>query len=81
MPHYPVLLLFNIVLFGLLPGGDALRASVVAQEGIVRKTQFPRLVIPLADRAHRLLQSCLNLVVVFIFIVGFGVAPMWTWLL
>ena len=39
----------NIVLFGFFSGGDLDRGgSVVNQEGIVRKTQFPRLVIPLA---------------------------------
>ena len=47
--HYPVLLLFNIVAVQLLPGSHAGAVPlVVAQEGIVRKTQFPRLVIPLA---------------------------------
>src|SRR3954454_7360016 len=49
VPHYPVLLLFNIVLFGLFQEATTLAVgSVVAQEGIVRKTQFPRLVIPMA---------------------------------
>ena len=49
VPHYPVLLLFNIVLFGFFQEATTLAVtSVVAQEGIVRKTQFPRLVIPMA---------------------------------
>src|SRR3954447_3835374 len=49
VPHYPVLLLFNIVLFGFFQEATtAAVTSVVAQEGVVRKTQFPRLVIPLA---------------------------------
>ena len=46
---YPELLLFNIVLFGFFQESTTgAVTSVVAQEGIVRKTQFPRLVIPLS---------------------------------
>jgi len=82
IPHYPVLLLFNIVLFGFFQeatGGAV--SSVLAQEGIVRKTQFPRLVIPLAVVLTALFTLGLNMIVVFGFMLGFGVYPMWTWLL
>jgi ABC-2 type transport system permease protein len=82
IPHYPVLLLFNIVLFGFFQeatGGAV--SSVLAQEGIVRKTQFPRLVIPLAVVLTTLFTLGLNMIVVFGFMLGFGVYPMWTWLL
>ncbi len=82
VPHYPVLLLFNIVLFGLFQEGTGgAVSSVLAQEGIVRKTQFPRLVIPLAVVLTAVFTFGLNMVVVFAFMLGFGVAPMWTWLL
>jgi len=82
VPHYPVLLLFNIVLFGLFQEGTGgAVSSVLAQEGIVRKTQFPRLVIPLAVVLTAFFTFCLNMVVVFAFMLGFGVTPMWTWLL
>jgi ABC-2 type transport system permease protein len=82
VPHYPVLLLLNIVLFGLFQeatGGAV--SSVLAQEGIVRKTQFPRLVIPLAVVLTALFTFGLNMIVVFAFMLAFGVTPMWTWLL
>jgi ABC-2 type transport system permease protein len=80
--HYPVLLLFNIVLFGFFQGGTgASVSSIVAQEGIVRKTQFPRLAIPLAVIVTGLFDLALNLIVVLGFILGFGISPMWTWLL
>ena len=47
--HYPVLLLLGIVLFTFFQEATTNAVtSVVAQEGVVRKTQFPRLVIPLA---------------------------------
>ena len=82
VPHYPVLLLMNIVLFGLFQEATSVAVgSVVNQEAIVRKTQFPRLVIPLAVVLTSLFNLGLNLVVTFIFILGFGVSPMWTWLL
>jgi ABC-2 type transport system permease protein len=82
VPHYPVLLLFNIVLFGFFQEATTSAVtSVVAQEGIVRKTQFPRLVIPLAVVLTSVFNLGLNLVVVFAFVLAFGISPMWTWLL
>jgi len=80
--NYPVLLLFNLVVFGLFQEGTgAAVSSVLAQEGIVRKTQFPRLVIPLSSVMVALFTLSLNLVAVFVFILAYGVDPMWTWLL
>jgi ABC-2 type transport system permease protein len=55
--------------------------SVVGQEGIVRKTQFPRLVIPLSMVVTSLFNLALNLIVVVVFLLAFGVSPQWTWLL
>ncbi len=82
VPHYPVLLLMNIVLFGFFQEATLIAVgSVVGQEAIVRKTQFPRLVIPLAVVLTALFNLLLNLVVVFIFILASGVTPTWTWLL
>lgn len=82
VPHYPVLLLMNIVLFGFFQEATLIAVgSVVGQEAIVRKTQFPRLVIPLAVVLTALFNLVLNLVVVAIFIIASGVTPMWTWLL
>ncbi len=82
VPHYPVLLLFNIVLFGFFQEATVMAvSSIVSQEGVVRKTQFPRLVIPLAVVLTAFFNLVLNLIVVFIFVLTFGVTPMWTWLL
>jgi ABC-2 type transport system permease protein len=79
---YPVLLLLNIVMFGFFQEATfAAVTSVVAREGIVRKTQFPRLVIPLAVVLTALFNLGLNLVAVLIFLFAFGVDPTWTWLL
>ncbi len=80
--QYPVLLLFNIVLFGFFQEATTLAVgSIVAQESVVRRTQFPRLVIPLAVVLTGLFNLAVNLVVVFAFILVAGISPMWTWLL
>jgi ABC-2 type transport system permease protein len=47
----------------------------------VRKTQFPRLVIPLSTVLTGAFNLGLNLVIVLVFIFAFGVDPTWTWLL
>jgi len=82
VPHYAVLLLFNIVLFGFFQEAtSAAVSSIVSQESVVRKTQFPRLVIPLSVVVTSLFNLGLNLVVVLVFLLAFGVTPTWTWLL
>jgi ABC-2 type transport system permease protein len=80
--YYPVLLLLGIVVFTFFQEATANAVnSVVSQEGVVRKTQFPRLVIPLSTVITSGLNFCLNLVVVLGFVLAFGVEPMWSWLL
>jgi ABC-2 type transport system permease protein len=82
VPHYPVLLLFNIVLFGFFQEATTTSLpAIVSHEAIVRKTQFPRLVIPLSLVLTALFNLVLNLVVAFIFILAFGISPRWSWLL
>jgi len=82
LPDYPVLLLLGIVLYTLFQEATTNAVtSVAAQEGVVRKTQFPRLVIPLTTVLTSSFNLCLNLLVVFVFILAWGVDPTWTWLL
>jgi ABC-2 type transport system permease protein len=82
LPYYPVLLLLGIVLFTFFQEATQNSVtSVVAQEGVVRKTQFPRLVIPLAVALTAAFNLSLNLIVVFGFVLAWGVDPTWTWLL
>ena len=79
---YPVLLLFNIVLISFFQEATmAAVMSVVGQEGVVRKTHFPRLVIPLATVLTALFNLGTNMFAVVIFMIAFGVAVVWTWLL
>ena len=78
---YPVLLLFNIVVFSFFQEATNMAVtSVVGNEGIVRKTQFPRLVIPMAPVLTSLFNFGVNLIAVLIFLLAFGVSPTWTWL-
>ncbi|HEV2791379.1 MAG TPA: ABC transporter permease [Solirubrobacterales bacterium] len=80
--NYPVLLLLGIVQFTFFQEATTNAVtSVAAQEGIVRKTQFPRLVIPLSTVITAAINFCLNLVVVLVFVLAWGVDPSWSWLL
>ena len=82
LPYYPVLLLTGIVLYTFFQEATTNSvSSVVAQEGVVRKTQFPRLVIPLSVSLTAAFNLSLNLVVVLGFVLAWGVDPAWTWLL
>jgi ABC-2 type transport system permease protein len=79
--HYPVLLLFNIVLFSFFQEATTQAvSSIVSREAVVRKTQFPRLVIPLAVVLTAVFNLAVNLVVVFAFLLAAGISPMWSWL-
>jgi ABC-2 type transport system permease protein len=80
--HYPVFLLFNIMLFSFFQEAtqNAL-ASVVEEEGVVRKMQFPRLAIPLASVLAAVFNLGVSLLAVFVFFLAYGVGPYWTWLL
>ncbi len=79
--YYGSQLLASIVLFTFFAEATngAVR-SVVDQEVLVRKIQFPRLVIPLAIVLLALFNLTLNLVVVLIFALIQGVHPMLSWL-
>ncbi len=78
---YGVQLLGSIILFGFFgeATGGAVR-SVVDRENLVRKIQFPRLVIPLSITLLALFNLAMNLVVVFVFALISDVTPMLSWL-
>ncbi len=80
--NYEVFLLLNIVLFSFFQEATMTATmSVVAQEGIVRKTQFPRLVVPMSIVLTSFFNLGMNMVAVLVFALAFGVYPLWTWLL
>jgi len=78
---YGAQLLGSIVLFTFFSEATvgAVR-SVVANETLVRKIQFPRMAIPLSVVLLAFFNLCLNLIVVTIFALAAGVQPMLTWL-
>jgi ABC-2 type transport system permease protein len=79
--YYGTQLLSSIVLFTFFAEATtAAVRSVLDSESLVRKIQFPRLVIPLAVVLLALFNLSLNMVVVLIFALIQGVHPMLTWL-
>jgi ABC-2 type transport system permease protein len=81
VPHYPVYLLESIIMFTYFQETTAGAVpSLVARENLLRKVRFPRLVVPLSVALFCFFNLCMNLVVVFIFILASGIAPSWSWL-
>ena len=80
--NYGVFLLMNLMLFNFFAEAtDRSVDSVLKQESIVRKMQFPRMVIPLSVVLTSFFNLCLNLIVVLAFALASGVEPRTTWLL
>jgi ABC-2 type transport system permease protein len=80
--HYPSVLLLGIVIYSFFAEAVSTSVdSVVRNEPLVRKVQFPRLVIPAASVATAFLNLLLNLVAVLVFIILLQhVQPHWQWL-
>jgi ABC-2 type transport system permease protein len=83
VPHYAPMLLMNIMLYRAIFAASTGRAtpSVVAREAIVRKTQFPRIIIPLSVVFTAMLMFSADSVVLLVFFLLNGVPPLTTWLL
>ena len=80
VPHYPVVLLSNIVLFTFFAEGSAALTSLFDRESLVRKVQFPLLAIPLATVLFATFNLALNGLAVLVFALASGVRPHWSWL-
>jgi ABC-2 type transport system permease protein len=80
--NYAAMLVLNIILFQYFSDATnrAVR-SVRARENMVRKMQFPRVVIPLSVSLTAGFTLLLNLVAGFVLIVATGVLPRPSWLL
>ena len=81
IPNYGPMLILNLVLFQYFQEGTsrALR-SVTSKEGLVRKMQFPRIVIPLSVSLTAGFTLLLNLLAVFPLFLISGLEPRWSWL-
>lgn len=78
--HYPEYLLESIILFTYFQETTSGSVqSLVGRENLLRKVRFPRLVVPLSVALFCFFNLCMNLIVVFAFILLSGVTPMWSW--
>ena len=77
---FPVVLLTSIVLYTFFAEATSgAVSSVIEREQLVRKIQFPRLVIPMTVVVTASFNLGLNFLVVFIFSLASGVDPHTTW--
>jgi ABC-2 type transport system permease protein len=78
---YPAILLTGVVLYTFF--ADATSGSVTAvldRENLVRKIEFPRLVVPLSVILLAYFNLTLNLLAVLVFVLATGVEPRLEWL-
>jgi len=80
-PMFGVALLLGIVVFQFFTDATSLAVkSLVANEGLIRKVDFPRAVIPTSCALQALFNFLLNLVPVAIFLFAAGGRISWGWL-
>jgi ABC-2 type transport system permease protein len=80
--YFPAVLLTGIVLYTFFSDATSSAVtSVLDRENLVRKIEFPRVVVPLAAVLTAFFNLLTNLVAVFVFVLAAGVRPTWTWLL
>jgi ABC-2 type transport system permease protein len=80
VPHYPVVLLANIVLFQYFAEASGAVTSIVDRENLIRKIQFPRLAVVVANVLTATFNMLLNMIVVLSLAVASGVSVRLSWL-
>jgi ABC-2 type transport system permease protein len=81
VPNYAEYLLESIILFTYFQEATSGAVpSLVGRENLLRKVRFPRLVVPLSVALFCFFNLCMNLIVVFIFILAAGIEPRLSWL-
>lgn len=79
--HYPVYLLFGIVMWNFFVEITSVgMGSVVTKGDLIRKISIPRYLVVLSSSASALINLSLNLLVVLAFAIANGVYPMLSWL-
>jgi len=79
---FPAVLLLNIIMYRFFADATAgAVTSVIDRENLVRKVQFPRLVVPAAVVLTAAFNFLLNLLAVVFFLALTGVRPRVSWLL
>ena len=80
--YFPAVLLSGIVLFTFFADSTAgAVTAVLDRENLVRKIEFPRLVVPFAVVTTAFFNLAANLLAVLVFILATGVDPRLSWLL
>jgi ABC-2 type transport system permease protein len=70
IPHYPIYLLLGIVLWNFFAEMTSLSlGSIVGRGDLIRKIRIPRWIIVLSTSITALVNFCLNLIIVFVFII------------
>jgi ABC-2 type transport system permease protein len=78
---YPAILLVGIVLYTFFSDATGRAVTAVAdRENLVRKIEFPRLVVPLSVILTAAFNLAFNLVAVLVFVLATGVDPRPSWL-
>jgi ABC-2 type transport system permease protein len=81
VPHYAQYLLESIILFTYFQEATSGAVpSLVGRENLLRRVRFPRLVVPLSVALFCFFNLCMNLIVVFVFILAAGIEPSVSWL-
>jgi ABC-2 type transport system permease protein len=81
VPYYPAILLTGIVLYTFFSDATSRSVTAVAdRENLVRKIEFPRLVVPLAVLLIAYFNLVLNMLAVLVFVLITGVDPRVEWL-
>lgn len=78
---YPVVLLTGVVIYTFyseVTGASV--TSVLNRENLVRKIQFPRMVIPLSVVLTGFFNFVLNFMAIFVFMLASGIGVRWSWL-
>lgn len=69
VPHYPIYLLLGIVMWSFFAEMTSLSlGSIVGRGDLIRKIRIPRWIIVLSSSVTAVINLCLNLVVVFVFL-------------
>jgi ABC-2 type transport system permease protein len=80
--NFPLALILNLVLFQYFTEATSLAVRAIpAREAMVRKMQFPRIVIPLSINMGATINMFFNLVGIFMLFLIAGLDPRWGWLL
>jgi len=78
---YPAILLLGVVLYTFFSDATARAVTAVDdRENLVRKIQFPRMVVPLSVLLTAAFNLAFNLVAVLVFVLATGVDPHPSWL-